>query len=155
MLIAHGSTCSEEGVGSGRCRWPLQSPLQSCSPAAALICALGVVIHQPSFSEGLKIIFFLFQKMKKTSGNLRIGLCERERSSSLAHCSIAVICLDTINLSFEGSRWGRQQQLKTSFFESVGFPGPSSDQEMRLKSVAEKLLCLFEYSRAWRLRPPH
>lgn len=36
--------------------------------------------------------------------------------------------------------------IKKQFFESVGFPGPFSDQEMRLKSVAEKLLCLFEYS---------
>lgn len=41
--------------------------------------------------------------------------------------------------------------IKKQFFESVGFPGPFSDQEMRLESVAEKLLCLFEYSRAWRL----
>lgn len=69
----------ESGHVDGFCN----APLQSCSPTVAPLC--GLTCNSAAFfNEGLKIylFFFLFPKTKKTSGNLRIGLCERETETA-------------------------------------------------------------------------
>lgn len=69
--------------------------LSQAAPATVLGCRLSIGMHPAAFKEGLEVFwfffFFLFQKAKKTSGNLRIGLCEKEEQlphSLRCHCSL-------------------------------------------------------------------
>lgn len=97
-------------------------------------------MHPAAFKEGLEVFFFFSFFPKRWRKHLVIWelIFVRERSSSPAHCGVTVLCLDTINSSFEGSRWSCQQQLKNNFLKVLGFPGLSQirkwDKNQLLKS---------------------
>lgn len=123
LLTAPGAPVLKEG----RALWALDglcnAPLPGCPCHSAGLQAVLSCTRLPS--RKVWGFFSFFSKRRRKHLVIWELVFVRERSSSPTHCGVTVLCLGTINSSFEGSRWTCQQQLKNNFLKVLGFPGPS------------------------------